>query len=259
MDRHLSPQEVAVRFGVSIKALRLYERHGLLAPLRSEAGWRTYGPVQIGRLHQVLTLKRLGLPLARIAQLLAGPDDLDAVLALQEIVLARQSQSVTQALALLRAARAKLAAGQALSIDDLANLNTETVMPTLTDEERYKLMKPISDKYFTPEDSEKLQQRKFNQPAITAQWNELFEKAKAFAAADADPASADVQDLARRWNALIEQFTDGDDGLRQKVRTVWKEAMQDPKIAPVIPFTPEVSAFMGKALEHLKNGVPAGR
>jgi len=146
MDRHLSPQEVAGRFGVSIKALRLYEQRGLLTPLRSEAGWRTYGPAQIARLHQVLALKRLGLSLARIGELLQGRDDLDAVLALQEQVLARQSQSVTQSLTLLRSARAKLASGQALSIDDLANLNMETVMPTLTDEERYKLMKPISDK-----------------------------------------------------------------------------------------------------------------
>ena len=32
MDRHLSPAETAKRFGVSIKALRLYEPRGLLAP-----------------------------------------------------------------------------------------------------------------------------------------------------------------------------------------------------------------------------------
>lgn len=253
MDRHLSPTETARRFGVSIKALRLYERHGLLMPLRSKAGWRTYGPDQIARLHQVLALKRLGLPLARIAQLLTGRDELDAVLALQEQVLARQSQSVTRALALLRAARDKLATGAALSVDDLTNLNTETVMPTLTDEERYKLMKPISDKYFTVEDAEKLRQRKYDQPAITAQWNELFDKAKAMAAAQADPAAPEAQDLARRWNALIEKFTGGDQGLREKVRAVWKEAMNDPDIAPVIPLTPQVSAFMGKALKRLKN------
>lgn len=40
-DVHLSPSETARRFGVSVKALRLYERRGLLQPLRSEAGWRT--------------------------------------------------------------------------------------------------------------------------------------------------------------------------------------------------------------------------
>ena len=54
MDMHLSPAETARRFGVSIKALRLYESRGLLKPLRSEAGWRTYGPDQIARLHKDL-------------------------------------------------------------------------------------------------------------------------------------------------------------------------------------------------------------
>ena len=35
MDSHLSPAETAKRFGISIKALRLYEQHGLLKPLRT--------------------------------------------------------------------------------------------------------------------------------------------------------------------------------------------------------------------------------
>ena len=54
----------------------------------------SHGPSsQIAWLHQVLALKRLGLPLSRIAQILAGRDELDGVLALQEQVLARQGQS----------------------------------------------------------------------------------------------------------------------------------------------------------------------
>src|SRR5690348_664933 len=102
MDRHLSPSETARRFAVTIKALRLYERRGLLTPLRSEAGWRTYGPTQIARLHQVLALKKLGLPLARIGELLAGTDSLDTVLAFQEQVLARQSDQLSRALVLIK-------------------------------------------------------------------------------------------------------------------------------------------------------------
>ena len=92
---NLSPTETARRFGVSFKALRLYERHGLLKPLRSKSGWRTYGPDQIARLHQILALKRLGLPLARIAQVLASADTLDAVLAVQEQALAQFRRSRT--------------------------------------------------------------------------------------------------------------------------------------------------------------------
>ena len=38
---NLSPTETSARFGISIKALRLYEQRGLLTPLRSEAGWRS--------------------------------------------------------------------------------------------------------------------------------------------------------------------------------------------------------------------------
>lgn len=130
---HLSPSETARRFGVSVKALRLYEQRGLLTPLRSEAGWRTYGPDQIARLHQILALKGLGLPLARIGELLAGADALETVLALQEQVLVQDSEQLVRALALVRAARAKLKAGQALSIDDLATLNQETVMTGILD------------------------------------------------------------------------------------------------------------------------------
>jgi MerR family transcriptional regulator, thiopeptide resistance regulator len=252
MDRHLSPSETVRRFGVSIKALRLYEQRGLLTPLRSAAGWRTYGPAQIARLHQILALKRLGLPLVRIGELLNGTDGLDRVLAFQEQVLARQSVSLSRALSLVKAARHKLASGQALSIDDLATLTKETVMPNITDEERMQLLKPISEKYFSKEDAAALKQRKYDRPAIMTQWNTLFAEAKGFVAANADPASPPVQDLARRWRALIEQFTGGDDAMLGKIRSVWKDAMADPQLAPIIPLTPDVSAFIRRAQEHLK-------
>jgi len=150
---NLSPTETASRFGVSIKALRLYEQRGLLTPQRSEAGWRTYGPDQIARLHQILALKRLGLPLAKIGELLAGPDTLEPVLALQKQVLARDSEQLSRALALVRAARAKLKAGQALSIDDLATLNQETVMTRIVGAmEMGQLLKPSAERHVSPEE-----------------------------------------------------------------------------------------------------------
>src|SRR5271156_6721561 len=83
--RFFSPAETARRLKVSTKALRLYETLGLVNPLRTSAGWRTYGPDQMVRLHQVLALKSLGVPLRRVADLLGDPlADLDAVLLLQE-------------------------------------------------------------------------------------------------------------------------------------------------------------------------------
>src|ERR1700683_4267822 len=133
MDCHLSPAETAKRFGVSIKALRLYERHGLLKPLRTSNGstsaaWRVYGSEQLARLHQILALKRLGLSLGQIGELLVGEDALAPILAFQERVLAKDSERITRALTLIRKARAKLASGEILSIDDLATLTQEAVM-----------------------------------------------------------------------------------------------------------------------------------
>ena len=110
VERWFGLAEMARRLGVSPKALRVYERSGLVRPHRTAAGWRAYGPAQQARLHQVLVLKRLGLSLARIGELLAGKlQSLDAVLALQQQVLEGRRAETDRSLALLSAARAKLA------------------------------------------------------------------------------------------------------------------------------------------------------
>src|ERR1700758_88906 len=97
--RHLSPVEAARRLGVTVKALRLYETRGLVAPTRAANGWRVYGPEAMERLHQVLALKRLALPLQRIGELIAGRVmGLDAVLALQEKALAGDRARLDHAL-----------------------------------------------------------------------------------------------------------------------------------------------------------------
>src|ERR1700730_10950605 len=83
----------ARRLGLTVRALRVYERHGLVQPARTAAGWRLYGPAEIARLHQVIALKRLGLTLAQIALLISGRGvDLAHVLALQEQELLQRKQ-----------------------------------------------------------------------------------------------------------------------------------------------------------------------
>ena len=201
-EPHLSPSETASRLGVSVKALRLYGRHGLVAPLRSEAGWRTYGPAQIARLHQILALKRLGLPVVRIGELLSGRmATLGEVLGFQERMLAEESARLGHALALVRAARWKLGAGGALSIDDLTQLTMETTMTTkATPDELKTIFEPISAKYFSPAESVALSKRKFDQEATSRSWETLIEEARALSA-KGDPTSPAAMNLARRWRA----------------------------------------------------------
>lgn len=131
-QRFLSPSETARRLGVGVRALRLYERKGLVRPGRTEAGWRVYGPSEIERLHQVLTLKSLGLSLARITQLLAGRmADLPALLALQEDVLAQRIGDLQRARRSVQAARAKLSREAQLSLDELIDLIREITVSTI--------------------------------------------------------------------------------------------------------------------------------
>jgi phosphoribosylaminoimidazole-succinocarboxamide synthase len=128
-ERFLSPGETARRLGVGVRALRLYERKGLVRPRRTQAGWRVYGPAEIERLHQVLTLKSLGLSLSRIGQLLGAREpDLTALLALQEDMLAVRIHDLEQARKAVHVARAKLSAEGRLSLEDLINLIRETAM-----------------------------------------------------------------------------------------------------------------------------------
>jgi DNA-binding transcriptional MerR regulator len=247
MGMNLSPAETARRFGVTVKALRLYESRGLLTPLRSESGWRTYGPDQIARLHQILALKRLGLSLASIGQLMASADTLDAVLALQDQALVQDSRRVARGLALVRAARAKLKSGQALSIDDLATLSKETSMtskltrPTLF----HPAFVPHQHKYFLPEELEAFASRDgYDQEADYAVWEGLIAELKLLTAAD-DPASPAALDLGRRWLAQTESFTKGDEILTTKLRNMTKDAMADPVTAQQMPYSKDNLIFLG--------------
>lgn len=255
MERDLNPSETAARLGLTVKALRLYERHGLVRPRRTAAGWRVYGTAELARLHQVLALKRLGLPLARIARLLKGSGDgLDRVLEIQEQALAREAQRTALALDLVRAARAKLARRESLTVDDLATLTLETTMTSKTSPQDMKeIFEPLIAKHYTPEDLEtlKAQAGSFDQAEVTRTWNGLFAEAKELMA-KGDPASPAALDLARRWSGMVKAFTQGDPGLAQKAGAVWKEAMADPKAAPGLPVDAALWAFVGKAMEALK-------
>ena len=57
---------------VSVRTLRHYDDVGLLSPANvdSETGYRWYGPEQLARLHRILALRDLGVPLGEIAELL---------------------------------------------------------------------------------------------------------------------------------------------------------------------------------------------
>lgn len=81
----LHASEAARKLGVSTKALRLYEEHGLITPTRTSAGYRIYDERIMARAAEVAALRKLGLSLAQVARALEGePRELEFALALHE-------------------------------------------------------------------------------------------------------------------------------------------------------------------------------
>jgi DNA-binding transcriptional MerR regulator len=99
----LSPAEAAKRLGVSAKALRLYERRGLIAPGRTAAGWRVYGTDETARAAEIVALRALGLSLAEVARALEGdPRGLEPALAAHQASLRGRINQLTGAIEKVR-------------------------------------------------------------------------------------------------------------------------------------------------------------
>jgi MerR family transcriptional regulator, heat shock protein HspR len=61
--------------GIPVQSLRLYERHGLLTPSRSDGGTRRYSADDLARLQRISELVAAGVNLAGIARILDLQDD----------------------------------------------------------------------------------------------------------------------------------------------------------------------------------------
>ena len=75
MPQGLTIGDLADRTGLAVSAIRFYETHGIVKPLRNKGGHRRYGRADIRRLSFAIAAQKLGFPLAEIAgHLRALPD-----------------------------------------------------------------------------------------------------------------------------------------------------------------------------------------
>jgi len=119
----LSASKAAKRLGVSTKALRLYEQRGLVTPGRTPAGYRAYGPDEMIRAAEIVSLRALGLSLGQVARVLEGdPQSLESVLAAHEATLEGEIRQLVGSIDKIRGLRADLARGQVPASGELARL-----------------------------------------------------------------------------------------------------------------------------------------
>jgi DNA-binding transcriptional MerR regulator len=119
----LSPSEAARRLGISAKALRIYEARGLLCPTRNATGWRVYGPDEIRRAAEIVSLRSLGFSLKQIERVVGGvAEGLEPALGSLQARLELEFDQLGQRLRKITALRRGLAQGEIPAVLDLAGL-----------------------------------------------------------------------------------------------------------------------------------------
>jgi DNA-binding transcriptional MerR regulator len=244
----LQAQQFAELAGVTVRTLHHYDRMGLLRARRTEAGYRLYRESDLERLEQIVALKFVGLPLKRIKTLL-DRDNLELAEALprQRLVLEAKRKLIDRAINAIRDAERTIAAGER---PDAAVLKKIIEVIEMQDNANW------SEKYYSEEALEKLKARKWTpemQAETTKKWNDLFRDVEA--ALEEDPAGPRAQALARRWGALILEFTGGDPEVTRGLNNVWKEpsglpAATQENMKPYI--NPKVHEFIQKAFAAAK-------
>ena len=95
--------EVEALAGISKKNIRFYEEQGLLSPRRnSENGYRDYGENEVEVLRRIKVLRKLGVPIEEIRQMLSGAHTVSDGIRRHIIALERERRNLDQSIGLCR-------------------------------------------------------------------------------------------------------------------------------------------------------------
>lgn len=121
--------EVEQLAGITKKNIRFYEEQGLLSPRRNaENGYRVYGEEEVRILRQIKLLRKLGVPIEEIRQMLAGTHTVGDGMRRHLVTLEREKRNLEQSISLC---------GQLQRLDiPLPALDTEAVMKQMEELER---------------------------------------------------------------------------------------------------------------------------
>ncbi|HSR65912.1 MAG TPA: MerR family transcriptional regulator [Xanthomonadaceae bacterium] len=227
-DRYLRIGTIARRTGVSAKALRLYERRGLLAPCaHTPSGYRLYGPAALQRLARIVLLKRLGFTLAQVGRLLAHDEQAaTSLLAARIGVLERELRERTQTLHALRVVLARVDPASPPTTDQLLETlgMSNTIEEPTGEDEREALRRRAGTMgaYFTEDEHAGFRQRaaalgEAGMARAQQDWAVLIGEVRAAMAAGMAADSGEGQALGRRWHALVSAFTGGDPAIARKL------------------------------------------
>jgi DNA-binding transcriptional MerR regulator len=229
--------QLARQTGLTVRTLHHWDDIGLLKPSRrTPAGHRLYAPSHIRRLQQILSLRTLGLGLGEIRTLLEG-----------------RSASLVKILEVHRERVRK----QLDLLEDLAGrldrmLDKLRHQETLTQEELLHTMERMAmiEKHFTPEQLEALKRSRTTLgqdeiQKVQEEWPLLINSVREAMNDGRDPASEEVQAMARRWKELVELFSGGDPGIEASVGSMFQA---QPEVAAEHGLDPQLFRYIGQAM-----------
>ena len=233
--------ELARLTGLTTRTLHHYETLGLLRPTqRTPAGYRLYDGGHLAQRHAVLAYRYLGLPLKDIAALLAAQTPpLRELLARQSAVVEERIARHQRLLEALGRCTRSLDDGSHALDDDLLGIITATRLceESLTSDEH----KRLADTRAALSDDEVA--------ALQAETSTLMKKLEAARRREADPASAPVLALVRRFAQMRERIAGKDKAFHDKIRRI---AAQSPALLRASGITPELADYARRAREALE-------
>ena len=258
-ERWLGPGEAAARLGVTTKALRVYEREGLVRPARTSGQWRVYGPAQIARLHMVLVMRELGMSLKGIGEALDGKGvDLSSLLAAQQDDLERKRLKIVDAIEHVRAARLRVAKGLPLSTDDVLHLSKETVMQDTTMNPDAKARLTAHLKTNVPGEHYDALKVAVGAGIAAAGLDNLKAEAGILIAemkrlaGEGDPNSPAARAAIQRWRAVTASLPRPAPEVGKAWNEGWDRAAAEPGIAPDLPIDRKTVAFIRQVAANMQ-------
>jgi MerR family transcriptional regulator, thiopeptide resistance regulator len=197
-------KEFAALAGVTVKALRHYERLGLIKPRRTRAGHRRYVQADLGRLEAITALKYLGFALDEI-----------------RLILQRPASELPKAIAVRRRALDEAEARLTVARDaiDAAVQAPGAPLDALVEAVQTKVAAAAMRRYYTDEGWQR--RRRYYEDGPADQWRALYGALSDLVGHD--PASEEVQAAADRWLALTWRAYAGDPAVQTDSMTAWAD------------------------------------
>jgi DNA-binding transcriptional MerR regulator len=228
--------ELARRTGLTIRTLHHYDEIGLLKPsLHTAAGHRLYTAGDVARLQQVVSLRQLGFSLEEVRACLDRPDFTPLEVIRLHVARLREQIEMQRGLC-------ERLEGLAAYFQEAGEVSADAFLQTI------EVMTMI-EHYYTSEQLEYLRKRReeVGEERIRqgpALWGELFAAYQAGMEKGTDPADPKLQELEKRRQALVNEFTGGDAGVTQSLKRLWTE--QGDKLCAQYGMDPKLLEYLGK-------------